>query len=502
MMETKRGKADGAYDRIVKYTGVFGGVQGLVTLMTIVRTALVSRLLGTAGFGINESFNRTLNLVKSTTDLGLSFSAVRKISEYVEQDDRASLERSVLTVRSWALLTAVLGMLVCVLLAPLFSLWAFDGDAGYTLSFVLLSPVVAASAINGGEMAILKGARKLSQIALSQLLVVGCTFVISIPIFWYFRLSGLVLSLVLVSVASALVTCFFSFRSFPYRVSFLDRNVLRNGLDMIKLGVFFTIAAFFGSGALSAVANYLMTHGGAEVVGAYGAGYLLVSYLGMFVFSAMEADYFPRLSSVNAEKRAVNVLANRQVEVALLLMAPMVAIFMACLPLIVNVFLSARFADAIPMTRIAVLSLVFKAATQPLAYISLAKGDSRTFLLQEVLYDLFIVLAVIVCFNLGGLKLTGLALLASGVFDMIVVGTVTAVRYGFRYSWRAFKVMAVQGVLLTCLYLCDGFFRTPWSGILEFFVAMTSAGYSVWILQSHTAFLQTFLEKIKRRLKR
>lgn len=501
-MEKNRGKADGAYDRIVKYTGVFGGVQGLVTLMTIVRTALVSRLLGTAGFGINESFNRTLNLVKSTTDLGLSFSAVRKISEYMEQDDRESLELSVLTVRSWALLTAVFGLLVCALLAPLFSLWAFDGDAGYTISFILLSPVVFASAINGGEMAILKGARKLSQIALSQLLVVGCTFVISIPLFWFLGLRGLVPSLVLVSVASASVTCFFSFRAFPYRVSLFNRSVLKGGLDMIKLGVFFTIAAFFGSGALSAVANYLMTHGGAEVVGAYGAGYLLVSYLGMFVFSAMEADYFPRLSSVNTEKRAVNVLANRQVEVALLLMAPMVALFMVFLPLVVNVFLSAKFADAIPMTRIAVLSLVFKAATQPLAYISLAKGDSRTFLLQEVLYDLFIVLAVVVCFNLGGLKLTGLALLASGVFDMLVVGTVTAVRYGFRYSWQALKVMVVQGVLLALLYACEELTASPWMNVLEYVITTASIGYSAWILHSHTAFLQTFLDKIKRRIKR
>ena len=58
-------KETDSYDRIIKYTGLFGGVQGIVVLINIVRTKLVSMLLGPTGFGITESFNRTLNLVKS-----------------------------------------------------------------------------------------------------------------------------------------------------------------------------------------------------------------------------------------------------------------------------------------------------------------------------------------------------------------------------------------------------------------------------------------------------
>ena len=82
-----------SYDRIVKYTGVFGGVQGLVTLITVVRTKIVSSLLGTTGFGINTIYNNTINQVKSTTDLGISFSAVKKISEYMDQKDTVALEQ-------------------------------------------------------------------------------------------------------------------------------------------------------------------------------------------------------------------------------------------------------------------------------------------------------------------------------------------------------------------------------------------------------------------------
>ena len=74
-------KTSDSYDRIVKNTGLLGGVQGIVVVVNIVRTKLVSMLLGPTGFGITESFNRTLNLVKSTTDLGVPFSAVKTVSE-------------------------------------------------------------------------------------------------------------------------------------------------------------------------------------------------------------------------------------------------------------------------------------------------------------------------------------------------------------------------------------------------------------------------------------
>lgn len=108
----------------------------------------------------------------------------------------------------------------------------------YTLSFLLLSPVVAFSAINGGETAILKGAGMLRQLAKSQLINVIAALCISIPLYWRFRLLGLVPSLVLVSFASMLVTCRYSFKAFPYRVKPFSGKTLAKGFSMIRLGIF------------------------------------------------------------------------------------------------------------------------------------------------------------------------------------------------------------------------------------------------------------------------
>lgn len=493
------GQSD-TYDRIIKYTGLFGGVQGIVALITVVKTKLVSLFLGPTGFGINESFNRTLNLVKSMTDLGVPFSAVKNVSECKGNGDPVLLRESIMVARTWSLVTAAAGMLVCMILSQLFSYWAFEGDRGYTLSFLLLSPLVAFSAINGGETAIMKGTGMLLQLAKSQLITVVVTLCISVPLLWKFRLMGIVPSLVLVSFASMVVTCCYSFRAFPYRVRPFSAAILSKGFGMIRLGVFFTATSFFGAGAFSIIANYLMKYGNAEITGVYSAGYLLISYLGLFVFSAMESDYFPRLSAVNHDREKINLLVNSQAEVAILLMAPMIVGFIVFLAVIVSLLLTSRFSDAVPMARAAAIGLAFKAMTQPLSYVSLAKGDSRTFMLQEVLYDIVFVVTVVLFFHLGGIAMTGAALTLAAVFDLVMVYVITRTRYGVTFSRRALTVFLVQLPVILVSWAASCYLDGLWRWITGIILLCVSSAYSFRYLKKHTSFIRFISEKIGRKL--
>lgn len=488
-----------AYDRIIKYTGLFGGVQGIVALITVVKTKLVSLFLGPTGFGINESFNRTLNLVKSMTDLGVSFSAVKNVSECKGSDEPDMLQESILVTRTWSFITAAAGMFVCIILSQLFSYWAFEGDKGYTLSFLLLSPLVAFSAINGGETAIMKGTGMLVQLAKSQLITVVLTLCISVPLLWKLRLLGIVPSLVLVSFASMVVTCSYSFRAFPYRIRPFSASTLSKGFGMIRLGVFFTATSFFGAGAFSIIANYLMKYGNAEITGIYSAGYLLISYLGLFVFSAMESDYFPRLSAVNRDREKINSLVNSQAEVAILLMAPMIVGFIVFLAVIVSLLLTSRFYDAVPMARIAAVGLAFKAMTQPLSYVSLAKGDSRTFMLQEVLFDVVFVVTVLAFFHFWGIAMTGAALTVAAVFDMVMVCTITRVRFGVTLSRRALTVFFVQLPVIMASWAASCCLDGVWRWVVGVILLGVSSAYSFHYLKRHTSFIRFVSEKISRK---
>ena len=51
------------YSHILKYTGVFGGVQGLSVLVGIVRNKLVAMILGPNGMGLMSLFTSTIKLI-------------------------------------------------------------------------------------------------------------------------------------------------------------------------------------------------------------------------------------------------------------------------------------------------------------------------------------------------------------------------------------------------------------------------------------------------------
>ena len=80
-------KKDDSYSHILKYTGIFGGVQGLNILMSMVRNKLVAIILGPEGMGLISLFNSSIKLVSDSTNLGISMSAVREVSEAYEHGD-------------------------------------------------------------------------------------------------------------------------------------------------------------------------------------------------------------------------------------------------------------------------------------------------------------------------------------------------------------------------------------------------------------------------------
>jgi O-antigen/teichoic acid export membrane protein len=129
-------------------------------------------------------------------------------------------------------------------------------------------------------------------------------------------------------------TLYYSLRLYPLRLSGA-RGILGEGMEMVRLGVAFTFAGIIGSAAEMVIRSYLNVVGDLDVLGLYNAGYMLtVTYAGM-VFSAMETDYFPRLSAVNRDVEATNLTVNRQMEVSLLILAPMLTSLIILLPVLI-----------------------------------------------------------------------------------------------------------------------------------------------------------------------
>lgn len=491
---------DSGYNGILKYTGIFGGVQGVVCLITLLKVSIVSRLLGNVGVGILDVYNRSIELGKKATDLGISYSAVQAISERRgESAGGTTMEYTIKVVRSWSLWLAIFGTLLFSLSAPLLSRWSFDGNAAYTTMFRLLSLTVGCSALMMGELAVLKGGRMLGRVAWYQLLSAVVMLAVVVPCYYFWGFGGIVPGLLFSAVGMLAVACWHSFRVFPYRVALFSRRVIADGLYIIRQGINYTIAGLLNSGAYYLVSIYLFTRGNEGELGCYSYGNLLISYLSMLVFAALDSEFFSRLSAVNKDRLQSNRLVNSQVEMLMVLVTPLLICFAVCLPLAPRLLIDAEFMPLVTMAQWGVVSLFFKALMLPPAYLSLSKGESRIFLLQEALSYTFMAVVMIGGFRYYGLKGLGVGILLSGSFDWLSVWLISVLRYGFRYSRRVWALLSMQfpmlvAMLLVC-FLADG-----WVYVLLGVVVMAwSAMFSLRFLYRNTDLIHRLLVKLKRR---
>lgn len=443
---------DATYDHIVKYTGLFGGVQGITMLISVVKTKVAASFLGPSGIALVNMYTKVMNLVNQTTNLGISFSAIKHIAELSETDDCVRVKELVDIVRLWSLMTAVLGMFACLALSPWISLWTF-GNYEYTMTFCVLSLVVAIMAIIGGEMAILKGLKQLKKVAIISVLATLAALCVCAPCYFLFGVGGVVPALLLTNAIVLFIHIYYTSKVVPWKTSLFSVKHICLGVPMAKLGVAYILAGMLGQGADYFINASIRHMGGLESVGFYNTGYFLAISIGSLLFTAIEADFFPRLSIIANDAKRMNVAVNRQIEVCVLLITPCLILEVLVMPIMVRVLYTTEFAQAAPMAVCAAFYLFFKSLTLPVAYLALAKGDSRNYLLVELLYDLFVAMLIPWAFSKYGLIGAGWALSLASVFDFILIHLYYGKKYRFRLSLKPIPTYLVQlMLLLVCVY--------------------------------------------------
>lgn len=486
---------DATYDHVLKYTGVFGGVQGLKMLVMLVRNKLTARFLHATGMGLNAVYMNISEIINSATNFGISFSAVRHVSEIFEEGTEEQMERYVMVVRTWCVWTAILAGVLCMVASPLLSYLFFDHDFAHTPFIMLLSLMVFVMPIEAGECAILKGMRHLKIVATIESVAVIVTLLTTIPLYFIWGISSVVYALVLTQVAITLVHLFFSVKVVPYRVSLFSKKVMHEGMDLIRLGIPYVLASFAGALSTAFIFNYLEDHG---QIGLYKAGYGLMLTFAGIVFVAVEADYFPRLSSVNNDKVKMNQTINQQIDVCLMLVTPLLIAFILALPITIPLLYSGEFLSVVPMCTFASFYMFLRSIAVPLEYTALAKGDSKMYLLMEIVYDVLCVLMMRFMFDSYGLTGAGVALSLSVTVNILIVYTLYHWKYGCTFSMRTisltcFQAMCLGGVVAVC-FIDNAWIRYG-AGIFLFFL---SGWRSFKILRTESDVISRLMRKLRK----
>lgn len=487
-----------SYRQIMKATSIFGGVQVFKILIQIIRSKAIAVLLGPTGIGINSLLNSTIGLIGSLTNFGLGAAAVKNVSEAhaTEKNERIAIVVTVLRRLVW--ITGLLGTLLVLLFSPMLSQYTF-GNKDYTLAFIWISISLLFNQLSSGQFVLLQGLRKLKHLANASLSGAIMGLVVTLPLYYLFGVNGIVPAIIVTSLSNLMLSWYFSRKVEIEKVKVSRKLTISEGKNMLTMGFMLSLTGLISSGASYLLRIYVSNTGSVEQVGLYSSGFSIIgTYVGL-VFTAMGTDYYPRLAGVAADNKKSRQLINEQAEIAILILAPILLIFLVFIRWVVILLYSTKFLPINDMIQWAALGIFFQAASWSIAFIFLAKGAARVYFWNELIASIYILGLNIVGYKFWGLTGIGISFLLSYIIFLIQVFFVAKIKYGFSFDKNFTKIMTIQFILGIACFLIVKFTESPWSYFLGSVFIVLSLIYSIYELDKRLG-LQGLIKEFKQKL--
>jgi O-antigen/teichoic acid export membrane protein len=463
-----------SYRQIMKATSLFGGVQVFNILIAIIKSKVIAVLLGPAGMGLAGLLTSTTGLVQSITNFGLGTSAVRDIAAANESNDVNRISKITTVFRRLVWITGLLGTICTFLLASWLSELTF-GNNEYTIAFMWLSAALLLNQLASGQNVILQGTRQLKYLAKANLLGSLLGLIISVPLYYYKGLDGIVPAIIITSIASFLIAWYFGNKVKITDVKVTSQETIFEGKGMLRMGFMLSLSGLISMGASYIVRIYISNTGGLDDVGLYTAGFAIIgTYVGL-IFSAMGSDYYPRLSGVAHDNKKGTLLVNQQAEIAVLIVAPILTVFLIFINWVIIVLYSTKFVPVNGLIQWAALGMYFKTVSWCIGFLFLAKGDSKVFFWSELITNAYLLLFNILGYKYFGLTGMGISFLISYVFYLLQVYFIAKYKYEFSFDIALYKIFGLQLSLGVLCFLITKLVPSPWSYILGLpFIALSS----------------------------
>lgn len=487
-----------SYRQIFKATSLFGGVQVINILVSIIRSKFVAVLLGTTGVGILSLLQSTTGLIGTLTSLGINMSAVRDISEANGTGDHKRIAHVYTIFNRWIWFTGSAGLLATLLLSPWLSKWTF-GNEDFTLSFILLSCTLLLGELCNGQLALLQGLQKMKEMAQANVKGAIIGLFVSIPLYYWLGIKGIVPTLILSSITALLLSWSYSRKIKIERAKISARDTFRGGLTIAKLGFLMTLSSFISYFVAYLTNTFINRTGNLEDVGLYQAGWNITSKYVELVFTAMVVDYFPRLSKVNHDKAQVGEVVNQQAEIAVLILSPILITLLSTAPLVIHILYTKEFLPAVGFIEWVVVGVLFKAMSWCLGFVPLAKGDGKTYFWKEFFSSLIILACNLTGYYVGGISGLGAAFAISNILVFILVHEICVRKYDLHLTPMFRKVFILHLSLCVAAFLFALKFGFPYAYFSGAALLMVVGWHSWKTLDKQMDLKKMILDKLRKK---
>lgn len=427
------GAAASSYGQILRSSALIGGASVVNVAVGIVRAKASALLLGPAGFGLMGVYGSIVDLAQSVAGMGLSGSGVRQIAAAAGSGETARVARAAAVLRRTSVVLGLVGAIALAALSGRIARFTFDG-AGRAAPIALLSLAVLCRVVSDGRGALLQGLRRVSDLARVAVLggVVGAG--VGIALLALLRERGVAPALVAMAGGTLLFSWSYSRRVAIEPAPLRPAQVVQEAGALLKLGFAFMASGVLMMGAAYAVRMLVVRRLGFEAAGFYQSAWTVGGLYVGFILQAMGTDFYPRLAAVVRDRSACNRLVNEQARISLLLAGPGVLATLTFAPLVLSVFYSAEFGEAVGLLRWLCLGGMLRVITWPMGFIVVADARQAVFLALELAYSGFYVAAAWAGIRVLGVDGAGVAFLASYVFHGLIVYPVVRGVSGFRWS--------------------------------------------------------------------
>lgn len=442
------------YKTIFKSTFLFGFVQIYNIIVKVLLNKIAAIILGPSGIGVLGLYNNSVNLLKTGCGLGIPQSAVRDISEANgNKNDNKQLNKTINITQKTVVYTSIISIIVTIALAPLLSKWTFD-SYDQTKGYMIISFAVGLNVLVDGKLSVLKGLRRLKDLARASMIGSSLGLIIAVPFYYFLGIEGIPFSLITLAAGSYIVTAFFLSKLDIKKDSYKFKEYFRSAKGMIKMGCALMIVSFIGLLFDLAVASYISHNGGLSDVGYYQAGVTIISSYFGIVITAMSTDYYPRIAAINTDNVALQNEMNKQSEVGLILVFPLVAIFIVLSSTFIKILYDSAFEISNQYTNYALIGTIIIIVSNSMGMILLAKQASSTFLWSVLSQRLFLIGIYFFAYNKLGLLGLGLAYIFTGVIHLLFMIIILGKKYNIKLSKRTVNLLIIViGTSLLMIYV-------------------------------------------------
>ncbi len=448
---------ESAQRELLKSTGIIGSSQLLIMALNVVKTKIFSYLLGAEGIGLIGLYTSLLDLVRSFSSLGIHISGVRYIAEKNKEGEEQGRDRMIGVFRRWTWFSAFLGAFICFFGALPLSRYVF-GSESHAVGIRVLSIALFLTALSGGQTAILQALRQVTSLALTNLCAAFASFGISVALAWYFGMEGIVP--ILLSFSVLLFCSGWYFVRQAYResseVRFTLREVLTEGIPMVRLGFLTILTGIATTGSVFIVKGFISHESDLVTVGVFQAAWGISNlYLGM-ILNAMGTDLYPRLSEVNRDSEKLSAVVDSQLTLGILIVTPLLMLLMAFAPVAIPLLYSGEFTAGVSLLRWFMLAFFLRSISWTMSYVLLSKAMSVTYITIEGLWYVLYFGVSFLLYDSYGIDAFGIgSFVAYGGYTVVLWGTMK--RIGCIISSATLRLAATFSLLISLAFLLNYF---------------------------------------------